>query len=63
MNVSTALNATSSPVYLDQFIGIQMLDKVKSLETNQAAVALQDFAAAQPQAPHPFLGGSLDIIA
>ncbi|NOU92993.1 putative motility protein [Paenibacillus sp. LMG 31456] len=57
MEINSALSAASSGDALQQAVGITLLNKVQDTQAAQAAVMLQDFAAAQ----HPFLGKSLDI--
>lgn len=57
MQLNGALNAISSGDALKQAVGITLLSKMKDTQTEQMAVMLQEFAAAQ----HPYLGKSLDI--
>ncbi|WP_461479621.1 putative motility protein [Paenibacillus sp. PvR148] len=57
MQLNGALNAISSGDALKQAVGITLLSKMKDTQTEQMAVMLQDFAAAQ----HSYLGKSLDI--
>ncbi|MCR8632485.1 YjfB family protein [Paenibacillus radicis (ex Xue et al. 2023)] len=57
MEINSTLAAVSSGDALQQAVGITLLNKVQDTQAAQAAVMLQDFAAAQ----HPHLGKSLDI--
>lgn len=57
MEISSALAAVSTGDALKQAVGITLLSKVQDTQAAQAAVMLQDFAAAQ----HPNLGKTLDI--
>lgn len=57
MQINGALNAINNGSALKQAINITLLSKMKDAQTEQMAVMLQDFAAAQ----HPNLGKSLDI--
>ncbi|MEK3911498.1 putative motility protein [Paenibacillus sp. FSL H7-0331] len=57
MEISSALAAVSTGDALKQAVGITLLGKVQDTQAAQAAVMLQDFAAAQ----HPNLGKTLDI--
>ncbi|WP_240414740.1 putative motility protein [Paenibacillus periandrae] len=57
MDISSALAAVSTGDALRQAVGITLLGKVQDTQAAQAAVMLQDFAAAQ----HPNLGKTLDI--
>ncbi|MCU6797638.1 YjfB family protein [Paenibacillus sp. WQ 127069] len=57
MDISSALAAVSTGDALKQAVGITLLSKVQDTQAAQAAVMLQDFAAAQ----HPNLGKTLDI--
>ncbi|MEK8131051.1 YjfB family protein [Paenibacillus filicis] len=57
LQIQAALNATSSPDALKQAVGIALLSKTKDTQAAQAAVLLQDFAAAQPA----HLGKNVDI--
>ncbi|MEK3725821.1 YjfB family protein [Paenibacillus sp. FSL H8-0034] len=57
MEINSALAAASTGDALKQAVGITLLGKVQDTQAAQAAVMLQDFAAAQ----HPNLGKTLDI--
>ena len=46
---------------LQTAVNLDLYKKVKDLAGTQMSQALQDFANAQPTAPHPFLGSKLDI--
>ncbi|MEC0213228.1 putative motility protein [Paenibacillus ehimensis] len=57
MQINAALNAISGGNALKQAVGIALLSQMKDAQASQAAMMLQDFAAAQ----HPNLGKNLDI--
>ncbi|MCZ8512578.1 YjfB family protein [Paenibacillus filicis] len=59
MEISQVMNAVNGGDSLKQAVGIALLSKIKDSQASMAAVMLSDFAAAQ--APHPYLGKSLDL--
>lgn len=61
MEVTSLINAITGGDGLQQAVGVTLLNKVQDTQAAESAVMLQDFAAAQPQAPHPVLGKTLDI--
>jgi len=64
MAIQAIMNAVNSTDALQQYIGINMLNKTKDLATSEASQLLKDFSSAQGQiqaAAHPHLGKHIDV--
>jgi hypothetical protein len=62
--MNSIVSAVNSPDTLKEAVGIKLLNSVQNMQTSQATALLQDFSNTQmqtKQAPHPFLGKTLDI--
>jgi hypothetical protein len=61
---AAALRAVGSSSAIQQYVGIQMLSKVKDLQASQMGNLLSDFSAAQSKIPIPAslqVGANLDV--